>query len=145
MIIRDQVNHLSIDTEEMEERLNQITEWQEWHDLEKSLFKLGEWQWADIETMEAQKQRDRITLNGREWIPLADPCNVNREISYLYEMASLYVFEKLEPEAYAENLSRKEEYGKECSFCLRYTRDFDVENCPFCGRKLALWPLMNLQ
>ena len=62
----------------------------------------------------------------------------NREVLYLYGITSEYVFEKLEPKAHAENLSRKEEYGKQCRFCFRYTRDFEVENCPFCSRRLTL-------
>ena len=136
MVIRDPKNNLSINKEELEEKLSRITEWEEWHDLEESLFRLGEWKEADIETMEAQGQRENIVMDGHEWMPLADPYDVDREILYLHEMASHYVFEKLEPEAHAENLSRKEDYGKECRFCLRYTADFDVENCPFCGRKL---------
>lgn len=129
--------------EELEEKLSQITDWQEWYDLEKSLFKLGEWKEADIETMEAWGQRETIMLDGHEWMPFVSPYDIDREILYLHEMASWYVFEKLEPEAQAENLSKKEKYGKECNYCLRYTRDFDVENCPFCGRKLSLVYLGN--
>lgn len=140
---KDQVNHLSISKEELEEKLSRIKEWQEWYDLEKSLFKLGEWKKSDMETLEARGQRETIVLDGHEWMPLGDFYDDNREMIYLYEMARFYVFEKLEPEAYAENLSRKEEYGKDCSFCLRYTRDFDVENCLFCGRRLALFYLKN--
>ena len=103
----------------------------------KSLFKLEEWKEADVETIEAWGQRETIVLDGREWMPFVDYYDDNREILYLHEIASLYVFEKLNPKAYAENLSRKEEYGKQCRFCLRYTKDFEVENCPFCGRKLT--------
>ncbi len=137
MVDKEQVNHLCINKEELEEKLSQITEWQEWYDLEKSLFKLGEWKEADIETLEAREQRETIVLDGHEWMPIVDLYDDNREMIYLHEIASYYVFEKLEPEANAENLSRKEEYGKQCRFCLRYTIDFEVENCPFCGRKLT--------
>ena len=76
-------------------------------------------------------------------MPFADAYDDNREILYLHEIASEYVFEKLEPEAHAENLSRKVKYRKQCRFCLRYTRDFEVEDCSFCGRKLILVYLGN--
>lgn len=145
MGIKDQTNYLNINKEKLEEKLSQITEWEEWHNLKESLFRRSEWKEADIETMEAQGQRDNIVIDGHEWMPLVDPYDVDREISYLYEVARHYVFEKLEPEGHAYNLSRKEEFGKECSFCLRYTEDFEVENCPFCDRKLLPISLENLR
>lgn len=136
--MKDEMNSMGITKQELEEKLSRITTWEEWHDLEKSLFRSGEWKEADIDTMERQLGRDNVVIDGHEWMPFGDPYDMDREILYLYEVARWIVFEKLEPEAHAENLSSKENYGKECRFCLRYTEDFDVENCPFCGRKLTL-------
>lgn len=142
-VMKDQRNALGITRQELEEKLSRITTWEEWHDLEESLFRSEEWKETDADTMGIQLRRDNVVADGHEWMPLGDPYDIDREILYLYEVASHYVFEKLEPEAHADNLSRKEDYGKECRFCLRYTEDFDVENCPFCGRKLTLIYLRN--
>ncbi len=107
MADREQVNNLSINKEELEEKLSQITEWQEWYDLEKSLFKLGEWKEADIETLEARGRRETIVLDDHEWMPIVDLYDDNREMIYLHEMASWYIFEKLEPEAHAKKFIKK--------------------------------------
>ena len=137
-VMKDQMNDMGITKQELEEKLSRITTWEEWHDMQESLFRREEWKEADFETMGSQLGLDNVVMDGHEWMPLGDPYDIDREILYLHEVARWYVFEKLEPEAYAENLSRKEDFGKECRFCLRYTTDFDVENCPFCGRKLTL-------
>lgn len=42
-------------------------------------------------------------LDGHEWMPIVDLYDDNREMIYLHEIASWYVFEKLEPKAHAEN------------------------------------------
>lgn len=144
MIIRDPLNHLNIDIIELKNLLSQMEDWEDWHEIRDNIFKLKEWRHAEVEIMEMQKKRTIEKRGGCVWKALANPIKVSAQIEYLYEICQEMAFKKFEMDAYQENIENINDFGKHCVACNVYTETSTIYKCPFCGRKLFLFPLNNI-
>lgn len=142
IVIQDQINHLYINIPDLRDKLKQMESWNDWDAIE-DVFKPGTWKFADIEETIKQKNRVIPDKGGCMWKPLASSVEVDKRIEYLYEICLEMAFKKFEPEAYRENVNNKTDFGKYCVTCNIYTPELNIYQCPFCGRKLFLFPLDN--
>jgi hypothetical protein len=127
--------------DELEERINKLTCWDDWHNLEEELFHLSKWPEKTMEILSAESLRSDLQIDGYCWKPVIDPYSVSPEMQFLYEKIRLLVFSKLEPIAADENSKHPEWYGKWCVFCQIWTETYTKMNCPNCEHELLPIPI----
>lgn len=132
---------IEIDNKKLKNEVGNISNWDEWYKIEDELFRLKEWEEADIDTIEKDLERPPETINGYIWESTTTSYDISPEIYHLHEKTRLEVFAMLEPEADVDNKNHHERYGKWCVYCKRWTREYPEDNCPRCGKELLPLPL----
>ena len=117
-----------------------ISNWEEWGSFSNRHFDWDSAPELPLEKMEEDLRRESISKDGRLWEPFARNYDVPLEIEGLFEELQQKIFERLEPEAHAENLRHREQFGWQCLRCRVYTRP-ETQKCGFCGGILLPFPL----
>ena len=129
---------LDIDLNELKKHIENVKDWDDWYELEERIFRLNSWPVQSDEEVDSEVNRVDMIVDGNTWYATTNHYDVDPNVIYLYEMSRWEVFKLLEPDAYQDNLTRKEEYGKLCVRCRRWTSNIDVDVCPMCGNGLVL-------
>lgn len=130
-----------IDMKELGNKLELLSDWDEWDKIENEIFKIDDWPETSIDEIDNDLGRPSKLIDGQQWESTTNSYNISLKIFHLYEKTRNWVFAKLEPEAAEENKNHPEWYGKWCIYCKIWTRKYEKENCPNCGNELLLLPL----
>ncbi len=127
----------NIDINKLKLKMNDLKSWDDWIDIEDTIFDLENWEKKDIDLFSKEfEERKESIIENIEWFPLYDSYQVEGELKYLYETCRNQAFEKLEPNAHRENIKNSADYGKMCVVCDMYTKERIVKKCPLCARNL---------
>lgn len=130
-----------IDIKKLECELENVSCWEDWFKIEKDIFQIDTWLETPIDVTEKDLKKPPVEVDNSLWEPTTNAYDIDPYIIYLYEKMSWKVFEKLEPEAVIENKKNPDQYGKWCVFCRIWTRKYQKNNCPLCGKVLCVMPM----
>lgn len=132
---------VEIDSKKLKDEIEKITDWDRWYEIENEIFRIKDWEEADIDTIEKDLKRPPEIIGGYSWESTTTSYDISPEIYHLHEKSRLEVFAKLEPEADKENKNHPKWYGKWCVYCRIWTREYPEKGCPKCGKELLPLPL----
>ena len=132
---------LAINKNEIINAVNQLSSWEDWYEFKRSVFKTDDWPELTSKQVEDDINREDIVIDGITWEATTNNYDVDPDLIHLYEKCSRLIFEKMEPEAFKENLSNKDEYLRICTKCTRWAKTSKIDFCPVCGEELFMIPI----
>jgi len=127
-------------------RFDAIKTWDEWHNFDKRYFKsLVNPESKSGEEVDRELRRQPITINGILWKPIRKADAIDPDLDFLSQKYSALIFDRLEPEAAADNAAHPERYARWCVYCGLYTKERSPQTCPVCEHELLDLPLNDME